>query len=79
MRLDLAGTCKMSEKFSNFFLRPNRLPKVSKNKFIALFNNSKHSIYVHKNFLKKVQKSTLELKFEFPLSICGEQPNFCVV
>ena len=56
-------------KIAKFFLCQNRLPKVSRNKFIAFFDNSKHSIYVHKNFLKKVQKSTLELKFEFPLSI----------
>ena len=57
-------------KIAKFFLCPNRLPKVSRNKFIAFFDNSKHSIYVHKNFLKKVQKSPLELKFEFPLSMC---------
>ena len=71
MRLDLVGTCKMSGKFSNFFLCPNRLRKVSRNRFIAFLDNSKHSVYVHKNFLKKVQKRTLELKFEFPLSIRG--------
>ena len=55
----------------NFFSCQNRLPKVSRNRFIAFFDHFKQSNYVHKNFLKKVQNGHLSSSLNFrSLFVC---------
>ena len=69
MRMDLAGICKMSGKKLIFIFPQKTLPKLLKTHFLSFFDKSEPSQSVHENFFENAWKLTLDVTFEFRISI----------
>ena len=69
MRLDLVGTCKMSEKKINVFSCQNRLPKVSRNRFLSFFDDFEWLNHFPLDRAEIRQKGTLEAGFKPRISL----------